>query len=204
LPFFNAGGSLGFGGPTGEPQGRGDTTIALNDGLSWLKGRHNFIFGAEIRRSYNNNIAFNVGSLTFSSLANFLADSANAFTVQLGSGNDRILQPSYDVFAQDSFKWKPNFTINIGLRYAWNATPSEALGRFTNFDPTTGTLIPTSQPYQQNNTNFQPRIGFAWDPFKNGKTSVRAGYAILTQAPTTNTVSGLSGNPPFALPISAS
>ncbi len=204
LPFINAGGTLGFGGPTGEPQGRGDTTVVLNDGLSWLKGRHNFIFGGEIRRSYNNNIAFNVGSLTFSSLANFLADSANAFTDQLGSGNDRILQPSYDVFAQDSFRWKPNFTINIGLRYAWNGTPSEALGRFTNFDPTTGTLIPASQPYQQDNLNFQPRIGFAWDPFKNGKTSVRGAYAILTQAPTTNTVAGLSGNPPFALPLSAS
>ena len=38
LPFINAGGTLGFGGPTGEPQGRGDTTIVLNDGLSWLKG----------------------------------------------------------------------------------------------------------------------------------------------------------------------
>lgn len=204
LPFFNAGGSLGFGGPTGEPQGRGDTTVVLNDGLSWLKGRHTFTFGGEIRRSYNNNIAFNVGSLTFSSLANFLADSGNAFTVQLGSGNDKILQPSYDAFAQDSFKWKTNFTINIGLRYAWNATPSEAAGRFTNFDPATGTLVPASQPYQQNNMNFQPRIGFAWDPFKDGKTSVRAAYAILTQAPTTNTVSGLSGNPLFALPISAS
>ena len=204
LPFFNVGGTLGFGGPTGEPQGRGDTTIVLNGGLSWLKGRHTFMFGGELRRAYNNNIAFNVGSLTYSSLANFLADSANAFTVQLGSGNDKILQPAYDVFAQDSFKWKPNFTINIGLRYAWNATPSESAGRFTNFDQATGNLIQVGQPYQQNNLNFQPRVGFAWDPFKDGKTSVRGGYAIMTQAPTTNIVSPLSGNPPFAVPIAAS
>src|SRR5260370_41045203 len=145
-----------------------------------------------------------MGSLTFSSLANFLADSANAFRVQLGSGNNRILQPAYDVFTQDSFKWTTNFTVNIGLRYAWNATPSEVVGRFTNFDPTTGTLVSASQPYQQNNKNFQPRIGFAWDPFKNGKTSVRGAYAILTQSPTTNIVTGVSGNPPFPLPISAS
>src|SRR5207248_6900951 len=40
--------------------------------------------------------------------------------------------------------------------------------------------------------------------FKNGKTSVRASYAILTQDPTTNVVVGLSGNPPFAIPISIS
>jgi hypothetical protein len=204
LPFINVGGTIGFGGPLGEPQGRGDTTIVLNDGLSWLKGRHTFMFGGEIRRAYNNNIALNIGSLTYASLNNFLLDQANAFTVQLGSGNDKILQPSYDVFAQDSFKWKSNLTINVGLRYAWNATPSESRGRFTNFDPLTGNLVVTGQPYQQNNLNFQPRVGFAWDPFKDGRSSVRGGYAIMTQAPTTNIVSPLSSNPLFAVPISAS
>lgn len=204
LPFINIAGGLGFGGPTGEPQGRGDTTVVLNDTLSWLRGRHAFAFGGEIRRAYNNNIAENVGSFTFSSVANFLQDKANSVTDQIGSGNDKILQPSYDVFAQDSFKLRPNFTLNIGLRYAWNSSPSEALGHFTNFDPTTGTLVSAPQPYKTNNKNFQPRVGFAWDPFKDGKTSVRAAYAIMTQDPTTNIVTGLSSNPPFALPVSAS
>jgi carboxypeptidase family protein/TonB-dependent receptor-like protein len=202
LPFFNVGGALGFGGPTGEPQGRGDTTAVLNDTVSWLKGRHNFAFGGEIRRAYNDNIAENIGSFTYTTMAHFLADQGNVFTDQIGSGNDKILQPSYEGFAQDSFKWKPNVTINVGLRYAWNSTPSEAAGRFTNFDPTTGTLISAPQPYHTNNKNFQPRIGFAWDPFKSGKTSVRAAYAIMTQDPTTNIVTGLSSNPPFAVPLS--
>jgi len=210
LPFINIGGALGFAGPTNEPQGRGDTTAVLNDTLSWLRGRHTFSFGGEIRRAYNNNIALNIGSFTFNqtssgtAMQNFLNDSASVFTVQLGSGNDKILQPSYDAFAQDSFKWRPNFTINLGLRYAWNSSPSETTGHFTQFDPATGTLVPASQPYHTNNKNFQPRVGFAWDPFKNGKTSVRAAYAVLTQDPTTNIVVGLSGNPPFAIPISIS
>lgn len=204
LPFFNVGGGLGFGGPTGEPQGRGDTTVVLNDSLSWLKGRHTIIVGGELRRAYNNNISFNVGSLTFTSMTNFLNDAANAFTTQLGSGNDKIVQQSTEGFIQDSFKWRPNFTFNIGVRYAWNATPFESQSRFTNFDPMTGNLISSPQPYHTNNKNFQPRIGLAWDPFNDGKTSVRAAYAILTQAPTTNIITGLSSNPLFALPISAS
>ena len=62
LPFFNVGGTLGFGGPTQEPQGRGDTTVVLNDGLSWLKGRHTFVFGGEVRLAYNNNIASTWGA----------------------------------------------------------------------------------------------------------------------------------------------
>ena len=157
-------------------------------------------FGGEIRRAYNNNIAENVGSFTFPTMQDFIADEASAFTVLLGAGNDRILQPSVGVFAQDSFKWKSNFTINFGLRYEWDSTPSEAMGRFTNFDLTTGTLFPANRPFHTNNKNFEPRIGFAWDPFKDGKTSVRAAYAILSQDPTTNIVSPLSGNPPVRLP----
>jgi len=129
LPDIQVAGTLFFGGPNGEPQGRGDTTVVLNDTLSWLKGRHAFAFGGEIRRAYNNNIVENIGTFAFTSFANFLNDSASSFSIQLGAGNDKILQPSYDGFAQDTFKWKPNFTINLGLRYAWNSTPSEAAGR---------------------------------------------------------------------------
>ena len=204
LPFFNISGNAAFGGPTGEPQGRGDTTGVLNDTFSWLKGRHSFAFGGEIRRAYSNNIAENIGSFTFNTMTNFLRDQASAYTVQLGNGNNNILQPSYAGFAQDSFKLRPNFTLNIGLRYEWNSTPSERNGRFTNFDVASGTLVPANQPFHTNNMNWEPRVGFAWDPFKNGKTSVRAAYAILTQAPTINTVTGLSANPPFAIPISVS
>jgi outer membrane receptor protein involved in Fe transport len=204
IPNINVLGDVTFGGPIGEPQGRGDTTVVLNDTLSWLRGRHSMAFGGEIRRAYNNNIAENVGSFTFPTMTNFLTDGASNFTVLLGAGNDRILQPSYGVFVQDSFKWKPNFTFNFGLRYEWDSTPSEARDRFTNFDLATGSLVPAAHPFRTNNKLFEPRIGFAWDPFRDGKTSVRAAYAIMSQDPTTNIVSPLSGNPPFAIPVGIS
>lgn len=193
-----------FGNPGGEPQGRGDTTVAFNDTISWLKGRNSFDFGVDVSRFYNNNIGENVGSFTFSTLANFLNDDASAFSTTEGNSDDKILMPAWGAFVQDSFKWKPNVTWSLGFRYDWNSTPSEATNRFANFDPATDALIPgISQPFQTNNKLFQPRLGVAWDPWGDGKTSIRAGYAILAQQPTTNVVSGLSGNPPFATPFAA-
>jgi hypothetical protein len=215
IPNINVSGSFDFGGPTNEPQGRGDTTGALNDTLSWLKGRHSLAFGAEIRRAYNNNISENIGQFIFTptivngvttatSIQNFLADRASTFQVQEGAGNDRVVQPAWALFAQDSFKLRPNFTLNAGLRYEWNGAITDALGRFTNFDTTTGTLRITSNVYPGNKLNFEPRVGFAWDPFGDRKTSVRAAYAIMTQAPVTGIVApSLTNNPPFALPINA-
>jgi hypothetical protein len=193
-----------FGNPGGEPQGRGDTTVAFNDTLSWLKGRHSFDFGVDVSRFYNNNIGENVGSFTFSTLANFLNDAASAFSTQEGNSDDKILMPAWGVFVQDSFKWRPNVTWNLGFRYDWNGTPSESTDRFATFDPATDSLTPgVAQPFPTNNKLFQPRLGVAWDPWGDGKTSVRAGYAILAQQPTTDIVSGLSGNPPYATPFQA-
>jgi hypothetical protein len=202
-------GTLEFGNPVGEPQGRGDTTVAFNDTVSWLKGRHSFDFGVDVSRFYNNNISENVGDFVFSSLTNFLNDGAAAFSTEEGNGDDKILMPAWGAFAQDSFKWKPNVTFNLGLRYDWNGTPTEADNRLAVFNPAADALVTIGTPgfgqvYPTDNKLFQPRVGIAWDPWGDGKTSVRAGYAILAQQPTTNLVSGLSGNPPFAVPLASS
>jgi hypothetical protein len=201
------GGALDFGGPNLFPQGRGDTSAVLNDTLSWLKGRHSFVFGGEIRRVYNNNFALDTTIFRFSSVTNFLNDTVSSFNFA-GTAANRILSPAYDGFVEDSFKWRPNLTLQLGLRYGWYSTPSESANRFTVFDATSSSLVQVGtngigQPFHTNNKNFQPRLGFVWDPFSNQKTILRAGYAILTDEPVTGIVTDLNRNPPFSQPLTS-
>ncbi len=209
LPFINVSGAFSFGSPQGDPEGRGDTTVVLADTVSWLKGHHSFQFGGEIRRFYNNNLFENIGSFGFASMTNFLNDQAQSFTTLSGNANNKILEAAWGLFAQDSYKIRTNLTLSLGLRYDWNSTPTEANNRFSVFDTATDALVQVGTPgfsqiYQTNNKNFQPRIGLAWDPRGNGRTSIRAGYAIMTQQPVTNIASALTQNPPFAIPLAAS
>lgn len=202
-----AGGLLDFGGPSGFPQGRGDTTVVLSDTFSYLHGRHSWIIGGEIRRAYNNNFSLDTTLFRFADIPSFINDSATSFTY-VGTSDNRILYPAYGAFVEDSFRVKSNLTLQLGLRYDWNSTPSEAENRFTVFDPATVTLnqIGTpgfGQPFHTNNKNFQPRLGVVWDPFKTGRTVVRAGYAILTDQPVTGIVTGLNSNPPFSAPLTS-
>lgn len=201
------GDALDFGGPAGFPQGRGDTSAVLNDTLSWLKGRHSFAFGGEIRRVYNDNFSLDPTIFRFSSVSNFLNDAPSSFSFA-GTTADRILSPAYDGFVEDSFKMRPNFTLQMGLRYSWYSTPSEAANRFTVFDAATVSLVQLGtngigQAFHTNNKNFQPRLGVVWDPFSNQKTIVRAGYAILTDEPVTGIITGLNSNPPFSAPLTS-
>jgi outer membrane receptor protein involved in Fe transport len=196
---FNIAGPLGF------PQGRADTTYVVSDTLSYLHGNHSLKFGGEWRRFYNNNFNLDTGMFTFPNLASFMAGNANAFSVTLGDRSSAIAQGSLGVYVQDNYRFRPNLTLELGFRYDWNMSPTERYDRFVVFDPATVSLIRVGtgvdQVYQTNKKNFQPRLGFAWDPFKDGKTSFRGAYAILVDQPVTNAVTGTAANPPLANPL---
>jgi hypothetical protein len=200
-----AGGNLNFGGPAQFPSGRSDTTFVVADTVSWLRRRHSLKFGGEYRQFLNNNFRSGTGSFNFPTIAAFIAGTANSFSVALGNQASSIAQGALGFFAQDSYKLRPNLTLELGLRYDWNMTPTERYDRFIVFDPARASLVRASQDidevYQQNNKNLQPRLGFAWDPFNDGKTSVRAAYALLTDQPMTSVVLGTTANPPLAIPL---
>jgi hypothetical protein len=123
----------------------------------------------------------------------------------LGSQSSSISQRALGFFGQDNYKLRPNLTLELGLRYDWNVTPTERYDRFIVFDPTTASLVRVGagidEIYRQNNKNIQPRVGFAWDPMKDGKTSVRGAYAVLTDQPMTSIVVPTAANPPIAIPL---
>ena len=200
-----AGGSLDFGGPSNFPSGRGDTTFVVGDTLSAVYGRHSLKAGGEYRQFLTNNFRTASGAFGFPSIAAFLGGTANSFSITLGNQSSSIEEGSFGFFVQDNFRWRPNLVLELGLRYDWNMTPTERYSRFIVFDPASASLVrlegSAGPIYRQNDQNIQPRLGFAWDPFQNGKTSVRAAYGIYTDQPMTSVVTATAGNPPLATPL---
>jgi len=207
LPQITVSGNFTFGGVGGFPQGRGDNVGVVSDTLSWVHGNHSIKFGGEFRRQNSDNFSFTPGTFTFASITAFLADEATSFTVNTSNRSNRTYGNALGLFVTDAYKVRPTLTVTLGLRYDWYGTPTEAESRFVVFDPATDTLQHVGQAngpslaYNQSALNFQPRVGFAWDPFKNGRTVVRTAYAIMTDQPTLGLVTGLASNPPYAFPI---
>jgi hypothetical protein len=121
-----ASGGLNFGGPTGFPQGRSDTTYVLSDTLNYLRGKHSFKFGGEARRFFNNNTNKDTGAFTFPSMNSFLGvgtpgglAAASAFNITLGDVAPAISQGALGLFVQDNYKVRSNVTLELGLRWDW-------------------------------------------------------------------------------------
>jgi hypothetical protein len=120
----------------------------------------------------------------------------------------RFVQHEYGAFFQDSYKATSNLTLSFGLRYEFDGVPFERDGNISNLlnqlpwtpgdktfqtaGPGTGRKLFDTYIY-----NFEPRFGLAWDPFRNGKTSFRAGYGIFHDRVFGNLFENLRGDPPF-------
>jgi hypothetical protein len=207
---------LVFGGPSGFPQGRADTTGVLADTVTMLEGKHTIKWGGEFRRYLVASFTGNIGTLTFvhslfapgTTGADFQVDEATVFSVQPNIVSSRVYADSTGAFVQDNFKLTPTFTLEYGLRFEWNGTPVEGANRFTIFNPSTVTLtqvgtngLAANSAYKQN-YNYEPRVGFAWDLFGTGKSVLRGGYAYLVDQPVAGVVVGMASNPPFSTAVS--
>lgn len=206
IPQINIPGGFNFGGPGRVPQGRVDNTFVFADTVNYLKGPHSLKFGGEYRIFQNSNSLLDTGLVNFPTVAAFLAGNANSFSITLGEFTNNIRQDSVGMFVRDSFRVRSNLTLDLGFRYDIHTVPTEKSDRFVVFDPQTASLLrigrDIDQPYRSDFNNIQPRVGFAWDPFGKGRTSIRAAYAIMVEQVTTNVVANTSVNPPLANPLS--
>jgi hypothetical protein len=178
------------------------------DDMFWTHGAHTLKFGGGVERMDYNFEAFeNQGGLwKFSSLKNFLTNNPNHFEEGIPSSiaPRELRQTLFAGYIQDDWRFRSNLTLNIGLRYEMTTVISDAQAKIGNLvnisDPAPqcgesytspilsflpGATCSSVGPYYSNPTtrNFEPRVGFAWDPFRDGKTSVRGGFGIYDVLP---------------------
>jgi hypothetical protein len=203
LPYYNVGSivlnlpAATVGEPYNEPEIFNQYTQQYRDDLFWLKGKHSLRFGGEYLHTFHGGqfpqylrggltsctsgtpaspalygTFFPKGTLDPSSW-NYTAINqyctSETYTQAFGNYNIGIARNIVGVWIQDDWKILTRLTLNLGLRY------DNDIGAYnTSYVPTHGLLTPDSNP----NLNFGPRIGFSYDPFGDGKTSIRGGAGI--------------------------
>ena len=171
----------------------------LYDDAFLTKGTHSVKFGGGVERMFLNVIADTDpnGIWRFGSLSDFLANNPSKFQGGIAStlSPRNLRQNIFGLYVQDDWRWKPNLTLNIGLRYEMSTVPTETNGKLANLQnlqdplPVCGRVVTGgcsgSGAFFSNPTlhNFEPRFGFAWDPFRNGRTALRGGAGFFDVLP---------------------
>src|SRR6202047_442673 len=152
-------------------------------------GRHSTKFGVAVERMQENMSAADSpnGVYVFGSLPDFLTNRPISLAANLGAtGAPRyIRQTSFGAYVADDVRLLSSLTLNLGLRYEMATVPMEVNGRIAALRNLGDSTFHLGNPYFSNSTlrNFEPRVGFSWDPFKNGKTAVRGGFGMFDVLP---------------------
>jgi hypothetical protein len=165
------------------------TSIQASEDISLTKGVHSLKFGMNVERVRDNILAISNpgGEFAFSLLSDFLSNRPFSLSAAIpGTISERGLrQTIVGTYIQDDWRWRPNLTINLGLRYEMATVPTEVQGKLTVLRHLTDTQPHLGDPLFSNPTlrNFEPRVGFSSDPFRDGKTSLSAGFGMFDVLP---------------------
>lgn len=211
--FFNLTNSIG--GPTA-----GTNFYSIRDVFSWTKGRHSLRLGGEIslNKDIQETLLNNYGVFTFNNsvtgnaLANFLIGIPSAITQDSPvTGYTNTWYTA--LFAQDDFRIHPRLTLNLGLRWDVQTPPTDPFNRVVNYVPgqksTVNTIAPVGAQFfgdpgverggiPVSYSHVSPRIGFAWDLFGDGKTSIRSGFGLFYGSISGNEWNTMTNFQPFS------
>jgi hypothetical protein len=177
------------------PQRTRQNRVQFRDNLSWTAGNHALKFGGEFQRLDTDAIFDLFGSGTIFLTEDFATRDRNGdgrvddFDIPIAAlpGTIRSVAPNrpptvpdvdnkfFAWYAQDDWKVTPRFTLNVGLRYELDTNTKD----LSNF----GDIFSIVRPFlrgerRKDRNNFAPRIGFNWNPWGDGKTTIRGGYGI--------------------------
>jgi carboxypeptidase family protein len=225
LPQINVTGYFFLTNAIGGPVA-GTNFYSLRDVFSWTKGRHTIRLGAEasldkdIQQTLLNNYGtsvFNGGaSKAKNSLADFELGIPSSFT-QDAPVTGYTNSWNTALFFQDDFRIHPRVTLNLGLRWDVQTPPTDPLDREATYvpgeqsvvRPTTpvGILFPGDPGVERGIVpvrwrHISPRIGMAWDPFGDGKTSIRAGAGVFYGSVSGNQWNTTTNFEPFSIRLS--
>jgi hypothetical protein len=191
------------------PIDRTDNTFELGDTLTLIRGAHSIKLGADLRDLQLNGyievyargqIDF-TGALTGSGIGDLLLGLPTLDILSHYTGPQTLRSKSWSTFVQDDWKVTPNLTLNLGLRWEYDAPATDPTNRMATFDFATGTTeqVGTNgisrSGIQPQYHDFAPRVGFAWSPLKD--TVVRGAYGVFYDEGMFVVNSSLYYNPPF-------
>ncbi len=166
------------------PEGRNDVTGHLTDIVSYVSGKHQFRFGAEVRQGRVDEFYHrrSLGSFSFNSLADFLVGNVASADIAVGDPERFVRVNSFDFFAQDNWQVTRNLNVNLGLRYDYIGPLYSTNQDLAVFIPGEGLKIQgngISSIFPPDRNNFGPRVGFAYQPGSKNDLVVRGGIGLF-------------------------
>lgn len=182
-----------------------NNTSQAGENLIWIRGNHNLTFGGDFRRLDFNQLSQQnprgsfvfTGAFTGNDLADFLEGLPATSSIAYGNADKYFRASWVDGFVNDDWRIKNSLSLNVGLRWDFQAPVNELYNRLVNLNigpnfitespvcatPHSGCSVANQAGYpgslvRANYHEFQPRIGVAWRPFGQHSTVVRAGYGI--------------------------
>ncbi|MGB9235430.1 MAG: carboxypeptidase regulatory-like domain-containing protein [Terriglobales bacterium] len=235
LPFIAVSGGFSIGNDWEGELPQAGNSFQWADSLTRISGNHTLKFGVDIRRQqfnqfyyYNINGEFNyygggsndVGATDL--YPNYLLGLPDTFGEGSAQG-ENVRNTGLYVFAQDSWKIRPNLTLNYGLRWELNTPLTDQSRHVETFRPgQSSTLYPCATTANTDCTTqdavglvvpgdpgvppgmtstyykaFAPRIGIAWSPGSSGRTSIRAGWGLFYNPIEQLVLAQFGAEPPF-------